>query len=128
MKTLQNTAFRSNLAILIFSGLVTLTLGFAVFGTANAEEFRYKDDTIEAQRLFEGLTSDLTLADSEYQAAYQVLEAARIKRNSVQQSVCAEQIVLAQLKYRDTDPTNEAEQERLHDSALEARTCLGVFQ
>lgn len=124
----QNTAFRSNLAILIFSGLVTLTLGFAVFGTANAEEFRYKDDTIEAQRLFEGLTSDLTLADSEYQAAYQILEAARVKRNSSQQSVCAEQIVLAQLKYRDTDPSNEAEQKRLHDSALEARTCLGVFQ
>ena len=124
----MNAQKRSNIAILGFSGLVTLTLGFAVFGTANAEEFYFKEDTIDAQRLFEGLTSDLTLSDTEYQAAYAIAEAARVKRNSVQQSVCAQQIVLAQLKYRDTDPSNEAEQERLHDSALEARTCLGVFQ
>ena len=124
----MNAQKRSNIAIFGFSGLVTLTLGFAVFGTANAEEFYFKEDTIEAQRLFESLTEDLTLADSEYQIAREAFEAARVKRNSSQQSVCAEQIVLAQLKYRDTDPSNEAEQERLHDSASHARTCLGVFQ
>jgi len=110
-----------NLAAFAAAFLVTLIFGVLVFNTADGKEaINYSNQTFEEIGELDHLNIQLQEADVEYQYAVS-------KRNSLQQSVCAQQILTAQAKFLDTPSHMTEELQRLHDSAEQARRCLGLY-
>lgn len=88
---------------------------------ASAENaVNYSEQTLTAQKLYTHLQED---------AAYKIVQATKMAEAaaSAKSAACNAQELLAQLKYNDTPATMTDERVRLHDAAVNARTCGSDF-
>jgi len=118
------SGMKANIAAVGVSATATLILAFFIVGNVGASEsINYSKSTLIQQALLEETVLNFDLA-LEYQEDLeaQVLDA-RTNTAGIRQAVCAQTLVLAQLKFTDTPAHMTAERARLHDSANKAREC-----
>ena len=122
MKNLKSTLSLGLPIVLILFGLLATFGDFLPVQGA----YEYSDQTLEAEKIYTSIASDLTQAQSTLLASKAAYESAISTEQSIQVTLCAQQLVLAQLKYSDTDPSNTAEVERLQTSITNAQACIGA--
>ena len=122
MKVSRNNTVYGLIGVLILFGLL------ATFGdflpASGARTYEYSQDTINAENIYASLAQDYEEAKLSSVTAKVAYDQALVAENSIKLTLCSQQLVLAQLKYQDTDPTNTVEVERLTDSINQAKACL----
>lgn len=111
------------LAVLML--LLVVMPAFGDYLPTSGKTYDYSDETIEAEKIYDSIAEDLTEAQKTLELAKLTYEQAVKAEQSIQVTLCAQQLVLGQLKYGDTDPDNTKEIDRLTISINNARACLG---
>ena len=112
-------------AFFIIPVLVALMSIFGDFLPTQADgSIVYSQETEDAQGIYDMISKDLGEAKEATIAAKQSLEQAIVVEASVAKTLCAQQLVLSQLKYSDTPSSMENEINRLTESVRQAENCL----
>lgn len=111
-----------------FFGSVAVIMILSVVGDflpANgAKVYEPSESQIQAQMIYDQIAQDLVEAQLTSTTAKVAYDQALVTEKSIELTLCSQQLVLAQLKYQDTNPDNSVETERLGASIQAAKECL----